>query len=101
MQVRVPGGGLHGVVQETTDPSTQSKPSSAPFMQLLSMPSQISGGCGHEGYVHVTLLHVRVLATLHAPWLYVHDSGVPATHAKPLSAPNTQSSSRPLHTSLG
>jgi hypothetical protein len=87
----------HVVVQLEVRPAQHVKPSSHTLLQSSSRPLHVSGGGEHALQPHVGL-HVREPVV---PQLVMHEPVDPAQHVKISSHIMSQSSSRPLHVSVG
>jgi hypothetical protein len=87
----------HGVVQAAALPCAQAKPSSMAPSQSSSRPLHTSAGGTHAPSAQ-SPSQARVPMV---PQAVAHATEPPRTHAKPLSATPSQSSSRPLHVSAG
>jgi hypothetical protein len=85
------------VVHEPLEPAAHVKPSSTVASQSSSIPLHVSTGGVHVPQPHEALQTREPVE----PQLVVHEPVVPRQHAKPSSQPATQSSSIPLHTSVG
>jgi hypothetical protein len=95
-QVRVPVE-PQVVIHDPVAPAQHAKPSSQVALQSSSIPLQISAG-GEQALQPQEPLHVRVPVV---PQLVVHDPLVPAQQVKVSSQLESQSSSIPLHASMG
>jgi hypothetical protein len=87
----------HVVVHEPVAPAQQPNPSSHEPLQSSSMPLHVSAGGEHADHAHVGL-QVRDPVD---PQPVVHDPLDPAAHVKVSSRMPSQSSSSPLHASIG
>jgi hypothetical protein len=98
-QVRAPGA-PSDVVQAPTWPRQHWKPLSQTVSQSSSEPLQVSGGGVQPAPLGTSQASVQVPVPLE-PHEVVHETGVPMAHGSPSSVAPSQSSSAPLHDSVG
>jgi hypothetical protein len=88
----------HEVTQERVAPLRQAKPSSTLVSQSSSRSLQVSAGAVHTA---ASAQPAEQLLVPVEPQVVVQLEGTPAQQAKPSSQRPSQSSSRPLHVSVG